>query len=304
MCKTPLRGSLFCRCSLRRGAVCAGEPLLALRGTITWRKGAGVLDLTVPEIKRKLQEADEAAFSVLERSLVADTRKGVRMAVEVARRRLEAQREERERVAGMYSFERALASDHGAQVVVGLDEVGRGPLAGPLAVGAVVLDPSAIIEGLNDSKQVKPEQRECIAQRVRETALAWAVEYIDPHEIDANGMTASLKTAFRRAVARIEQSGVAPQLILLDGNPLRMDSREVNVIKGDAKCASIAAASIVAKVERDALMVELDARYPGYGFASNKGYASADHIEAIKQHGTSPVHRESFCTAFTQATLF
>lgn len=263
-----------------------------------------MLDLTVPEIKRKLQEADAAAFAVLERSLVADTRKGVRTAVEVARRRIAAEREERERVEGMYAFERELATANGATVAVGLDEVGRGPLAGPLAVGAVVLDASAVIEGLNDSKQVKPECRERIARRVKETALAWAVEYVQPEEIDAAGMTASLMTAFRRAVAAVERAGVKPQIILLDGNPLHMDPREVSVVKGDAKCASIAAASIVAKVERDALMASLDAEYPAYGFASNKGYASPEHIEAIKRHGISPAHRASFCSAFTQPTLF
>ena len=263
-----------------------------------------MLDLTVPEIKRKLQEANAEEFAALERSLVADTRKGVRSAVEVARRRLAAEEAERERLAGMYSFQRELAEAHGGRIVVGLDEVGRGPVAGPLAVGAVVLPDDVVIEGLNDSKQVKPEQREAIAERVKSCALAWTVQYIEPHEIDAAGMTASLVTAFRRAVAAVEAMGVIPDVVLLDGNPLHMDAREVSVVKGDAKCASIAAASIVAKVERDALMVELDRAYPAYGFASNKGYASEEHINAIKKHGLSPVHRVSFCTAFTQPTLF
>ncbi len=263
-----------------------------------------MLDLTVPEIKRKLQEADEAAFAVLERSLVADTRKGVRRAVEVARRRLEAEAAERERVAGMYAFERALAAERGGRVCVGLDEVGRGPLAGPLAVGAVVLRDDDVIEGLNDSKQMKPEQREAIAAQVRQRALAWTVQYVQPDEIDAAGMTASLTAAFRHAVAAVEAAGVIPDVILLDGNPLHLDAREVNVVKGDARCASIAAASIVAKVERDALMVQLDAQYPGYGLASNKGYGSEEHIRAIKERGLSPAHRASFCTAFTQPTLF
>lgn len=263
-----------------------------------------MLDLTVPEIKRKLQEADAEAFAVLERSLVADTRKGVRTAVEVARRRLAIEAAERERVEGMYAFERALASERGASVIVGLDEVGRGPLAGPLAVGAVVLPPDDMILGLNDSKQVRPEQREDLAREIKKRALAWTVCYIAPDEIDARGMTASLLTAFRRAVAAVEAAGIAPDLILLDGNPLHLDAREVNVVKGDARCASVAAASLVAKVERDALMTSLDAEYPAYGFASNKGYASPDHIEAIKAFGLTPVHRASFCTAFTQPTLF
>lgn len=268
------------------------------------RRGNGVLDLTVAEIKSQLQRADEDAFKVLERSLVADTRKGVRSAVEVARRRLEAEAAERERLLSLYAFEAEIAAERDASVVVGLDEVGRGPLAGPLAVGAVVLGGGAPIEGLNDSKQVKPEDRVLIADQVKRCARAWTVCYVEPSEIDASGMTSSLKRAFTRAIAEVERQGVAVDLVLLDGNPLRIDEREVNVVKGDGRCASIAAASIIAKVERDRLMEQLDKRYPGYGFAANKGYASPEHIEAVKRLGLSPVHRASFCTSFTQPSLF
>lgn len=260
--------------------------------------------LTVADIKQRLADADADAFSVLERSLVADTRKGVRDAVERTRRRLAEEAAERARLAAMYSFEQSLAQERGAHLIVGLDEVGRGPLAGPLAVGAVVLPDTPTIEGLNDSKQVRPEARERIAARIKEVALAWTVQYIEPADIDACGMTASLVTAFRRAIACIEATGIVPDMVLLDGNPLRMDKREVNVIKGDGRCASIAAASIVAKVERDALMCRYAQEYPEYGFESCKGYASASHIEAIKKYGLTPIHRASFCTAFTQPTLF
>ncbi len=259
---------------------------------------------TVADIRRRLQAADEREFAVLERSLVADTRKGVREAVEVARRRVAAERDERERLAGMYSYQQELASNYNAKVIVGLDEAGRGPLAGPLAVGAAVLPVKPQLAGLNDSKQLKPEQRESIAESIKQTARAWAVEFIEPADIDACGMTASLILAFRRAVARIEASGITPDLILLDGNPLHFDKREVNVIKGDAKCASIAAASILAKVERDALMCRYADQYPEYGFDVCKGYASPAHIEAIKRYGLTPIHRASFCTAFSQETLF
>lgn len=262
------------------------------------------MGLTATEIKHRLQQADAREFAVLERSLVADTRKGVRDAVKVARRRIEAERVERERLASLYAFERSLAAGRGAGLVVGLDEVGRGPLAGPLAVGAVVLPIDPIVEGLNDSKQVKPEMREVVAAVVKKVALAWTVEYIEADAIDAAGMTASLITAFRRAVAHIEQAGVHPDVVLLDGNPLHLDEREVNVVKGDARCASIAAASIVAKVERDALMCRYAEQYPEYGFDACKGYASPAHIEAIKRFGLTPIHRASFCTAFTQPTLF
>lgn len=263
-----------------------------------------MIDLTVPEIRRKLQAASAEEFAVLERSLVADTRKGVRQAVEVARRRLEAEAAEAKRLAGMYAFERELAVERGGSVVLGLDEVGRGPLAGPLAVGGMVLDHAAVIAGLNDSKQVAPDDRAAVAAAVRERARAWTVQYVEPADIDRMGMTAALREAFGRAIAAVEEAGVAVDVILLDGNPLHVDEREVNVVKGDAKCASIAAASLVAKVARDALMEEYDAQYPGYGFASNKGYGSEGHMEAIRQKGLTPLHRRSFFTAFTQESLF
>lgn len=259
---------------------------------------------TVAEIKRKLQQADQREFEVLERSLVADTRKGVRQAVEVARHRLAAEEAERQRLEGLYELQSQIMTARNATCCVGLDEVGRGPVAGPLAVGAVVLPALPHIEGLNDSKQLSSAERERIAADIKRVALAWAVEYAPAEEIDAKGMSACLRQAFLRAVGRIEQAGVLPDLILLDGNPLHLDARECSLVKGDARCASIAAASIIAKVERDALMESLDARYPAYRFASNKGYASADHIEAIKRYGLSPVHRKSFCAAFTQQSLF
>lgn len=262
-----------------------------------------MIDLTVPEIRAKLQAADSAEFAVLERSLVADTRKGVRQAVEVARRRIEAERIEAERLASMYSFERELALAKGGSVVLGLDEVGRGPLAGPLAVGGVVLG-DEVIEGLNDSKQIRPEDREAIAQMVRERARAWTVQYVEPADIDRDGMTASLRRAFGAAIAAVEKAGVAVDVVLLDGNPLHLDEREVNVVKGDAKCASIAAASIVAKVARDHLMEEYDGLYPGYGFAGNKGYGSEGHMRAIREKGLTPLHRRSFCGALVQEALF
>lgn len=268
---------------------------------------------TVAEVRRWLEDADERKFATLERSLAADTRVGVRDALARTRRRLDAEREERERLRGLYDFERRLARERSgldAPVVVGLDEVGRGPLAGPLAVGAVVLPAEPLVEGLNDSKQLSAEAREDAAARVRACALAFAVEYVEPQVIDEIGMTASLLRAFRAALGSVEGAGVRPDVVLLDGNPLRLDAREVNVVKGDAKCASIAAASVVAKVERDALMCRLANDYPAYGFAANKGYASAAHIEALRREGLSPVHRASFCRSilaerrYEQDTLF
>lgn len=256
---------------------------------------------TAQDIIERLRTADAEEFEVLERSLAADSRKTVRQSVEVAKRRLEAQEAEALRLAQMYSFQDEIA---GGRLCVGLDEVGRGPLAGPLTVGAVVLPADARIEGLNDSKQVAPHDRERIAAEVKDVALAWSVQHIAPDAIDAAGMTASLRVAFMRAVADVESQGVRPEVVLLDGNPLHMDPREVNVVHGDARCASIAAASIIAKVTRDALMVKYATEYPQYGFEKNKGYASADHQQAIRDFGMCPIHRVSFCGAFLQDSLF
>lgn len=256
---------------------------------------------TLAEIKQALRGADREAYEAMARALAADERKGVKQALAATLRRLDAEDAERARLEGMYAFQRELC---GSGVCVGLDEVGRGPVAGPLTVAAVVLPDSPRIEGLNDSKQIPPEKRECIAKEVKELALAWSIEHISPNFIDEHGMSASLRAAFSRAVAAVESQGAVLDCVLLDGNPLGIDSRERNVVKGDAKCASIAAASIIAKVERDAIMCDYAVQYPEYGFESNKGYASADHIAAILEQGLSPIHRASFCRAWTQRGLF
>lgn len=256
---------------------------------------------TVADISARLNEAGVEEFRALERALSADPRKGVRQAVERARRRLEAQEVEVERTESLYRFQERLAR---CEHAVGLDEVGRGPVAGPLTVAAVVLPASPRIVGLNDSKQLSPHRREELAETIKRTALAWSICHIQPEEIDSNGMAASLRAAFSAALADIDRQIPDISCALLDGNALHLDPREVNVVKGDATSASIAAASIVAKVDRDAIMREYAREYPEYGFERNKGYASAEHISAIEAHGLSPVHRASFCTAWTQQSLF
>ncbi len=260
--------------------------------------------LTIPEIKRLTETADERELETLERTCAADERKGVATLLEAAHKRLEAKRAETERVQALYTFERKLGAERGHAVIVGLDEVGRGPLAGPLCVGAVILPDEPLIEGLNDSKQVPELQREKLASQIKSVARAWAVEYVWPATIDEVGMAKALRLAFQGALKRVEESGVEAGLVLIDGNPLHIDPRELNIVKGDAKCASIAAASLVAKVERDALMVSMDERYPGYGFAQNKGYGTKAHKEAIQHLGLSDFHRRSFCSEFLQQSLF
>lgn len=259
--------------------------------------------MTIPEIRKLLQHASEQEIAAIERSLAADTRKGVRAALEAAHRRLAAEKAECDRIESLYLFERSFLED-GQTTIVGLDEVGRGAVAGPLAVCAVVLPAEPRIQGLNDSKRLTPDARERVAKDVMSHARSWAVEYVSAGTIDREGMSSALRRAFSGALKQIEDQGVRADVVLVDGNPLHIDPRERNIVKGDAKCASIAAASIVAKVQRDALMKELSSEYPAYGFEDNKGYGSAQHVEAIRTYGLTDIHRKSFCKSFMQETLF
>ncbi len=257
---------------------------------------------TVADIRERLRKVTREEFVVLERSLCADTRKGVQQALAITRRRLDAEEAEQARLEGLYSYQQELAQ---GRLVVGLDEVGRGPLAGPLTVGAVVLSEDApFIEGLNDSKQIPEDRRPALACAIKRAARAWALVNVEPFDIDAKGMAVCLREAFKEAVSCIEAQGVIPEVILLDGNPLHLDKREINVVHGDARCASIAAASVIAKVSRDELMVAYDAQYPGYDFASSKGYGSERHRRALASKGLTPLHRKSFCQNFLQESLF
>lgn len=228
-----------------------------------------------------------------------DPRVQVAKACERALRRLERERAERDRVDAMY---RTMAKLGGPGVVVGVDEVGRGSVAGPLTVCAVCLPDEPRIWGVNDSKQLSPQRRCLLAARIAEVATAIGICHIPAARIDEMGMARSLRAAVAGAVS---DTGLDPDCVLMDGNPLGAVPHERNVVHGDAKVACIAAASIVAKVTRDELMVELDAEYPGYHLAQSKGYASPEHIAAIREHGLSPVHRASFCGNFLEtATLF
>lgn len=228
-----------------------------------------------------------------------DPRVQVAKACERALRRLERERAERDRVDAMY---RTMAELGGSGVVVGVDEVGRGSVAGPLTVCAVCLPDEPRIWGVNDSKQLSPQKRCLLAARIAEVATAIGICHIPAARIDETGMARSLRAAVAGAVS---DTGLNPDCVLMDGNPLGAVPNERNVVHGDAKVACIAAASIVAKVTRDELMVELDAEYPGYHLAQSKGYASSEHIAAIREHGLSPIHRASFCGNFLEtATLF
>lgn len=178
-------------------------------------------------------------------------------------------------------------------LVAGVDEAGRGPLAGPVCAAAVILDPDRPIDGLNDSKKLSAKKREALAPLIRERALAWCVAWADVREIDEMNILQATMLAMTRAV---EGLAVKPELILVDGNrtPKGLPAPASAVVKGDAKVAAISAASILAKTARDARMAELDRLYPGYGFAAHAGYGTAKHIEAIRTLGITPEHRRSF----------
>jgi len=191
-------------------------------------------------------------------------------------------------------FEQALW-EAGIQRVAGIDEAGRGALAGPVAAAAVILPPdlpARALEGVRDSKQMTPSQREYWAEQVRAYALAWAVGYATPQEIDRMGILPALYQAVRRALACLQPS---PEFLLMDY--LRLPECELPqtaLVKGDQRALSIAAASVLAKTHRDALMRRWDARYPGYGFARHKGYGTSAHRQAIAALGPSPLHRRTF----------
>lgn len=185
-----------------------------------------------------------------------------------------------------------MKSVHSTILVCGVDEAGRGPLAGPVSAAAVILDPDYPIAGLADSKILSAQQRERLAIIIRERAIAWAVAYADVGEIDQLNILQASLLAMRRAVLALT---IQPQQVLVDGLYCpRTGIPSQAIVKGDSTVAAISAASILAKTARDALMVELHETYPHYGFADHKGYSTAVHLAALREHGVSVMHRKSF----------
>ena len=188
-------------------------------------------------------------------------------------------------------------SDSSRGPVAGVDEAGRGPLAGPVVAAAVILDPAQPIDGLRDSKKLSPARREVLATAIRQRALGWSVAWSDPAEIDALNILAATMLAMRRAILGL---AITPRGVQVDGNrlpDLRFGSRRIDgvaIVGGDAKVDAISAASIIAKVTRDRMMVALDVIYPDYEFARHKGYGTEVHCERLRVHGPCREHRRSF----------
>lgn len=182
--------------------------------------------------------------------------------------------------------------DESSHLIAGVDEAGRGPLAGPVIAGAVILNPKKSIKGLDDSKKLTKEKREELFKLIRESALAWSFARATVSEIDRINILQATLLAMQRAVARLQ---LPPKLVLVDGNQCpKLPYETQTIIKGDALEPAISAASIVAKVVRDRIMVMLDKIYPHYGFAQHKGYATPQHFAALESHGPSRIHRKSF----------
>ncbi|MBQ8683274.1 MAG: ribonuclease HII [Clostridia bacterium] len=194
-----------------------------------------------------------------------------------------------------YQFDAELRAHCGGGLFCGVDEAGRGPLAGPVYAAAVILSPDMPIEGLDDSKKLSEKKREQLFPVIQEKALAWCIASASVEEIEAYNILGATYLAMTRAV---EGLSVVPAMAAIDGNriPPTLKIPALTVVKGDALSPSIAAASILAKVARDRLLKELDAQYPVYGFAVHKGYGTAAHVAALREFGPCPIHRPSFLT--------
>lgn len=244
---------------------------------------------SIQEIREALKKASQTEIQELIENYAQDERKGVQAAVAQAQKKVDALEREKKRIDAMKSFERKY--EH-LGYVCGIDEVGRGPFAGPVVAGAVILPKDCEILYINDSKKLSEKKREELYGEIMEKAIAVQVGYASPARIDEINILQATYEAMREAVSKLT---ITPQVLLNDAVTIPgITIPQVPIIKGDAKSVSIAAASIVAKVTRDRLMREYDKIMPEYGFASNKGYGSKEHIEALRMYGATPIHRKSF----------
>jgi ribonuclease HII len=233
----------------------------------------------------------ELELAELAAMLRADARAGARELAKRCERKLAALRRERARMEGLFEIRRRVV-EAGARLVAGVDEAGVGPLAGPVVAAAVVLSERPTLAGLNDSKKLPVRTRERLAEAIRRQAIDWSVAEVWPEEIDRLNIYHAGLLSMRRAV---EDLATRPDHVLVDARTIPgLLVPQTSLVRGDSRDGSIAAASILAKVHRDAIMRRLDERYPVYGFARNKGYPTPQHLEALRREGASEVHRRSF----------
>ena len=251
------------------------------------------MEKKISEIKMELQAATIEELPLFVENYKQDERNGVQKLVETANKKLQAYEKEILRIEQMKIYEKEYDT---YQYICGIDEVGRGPLAGPVVAGAVILPKDCHILYLNDSKQLSEKKREELYDIIMQEAVAVGIGYASHERIDEINILQATYEAMREAISKLQ---VAPDILLNDAVTIPgVSMKQVPIIKGDAKSISIAAASIVAKVTRDRLMVEMDKQYPEYHFAENKGYGSQAHIEALKKYGPTPIHRRSFIKNF------
>ena len=248
---------------------------------------------SIQRIKERLAAATGDELEELLAVYEKDERSGVKKLTERRRKEIQKEKEEDERLFAMLSYEREYAQ---YRYICGIDEAGRGPLAGPVVAGAVILPKGCTIRYLNDSKQLSEKKREQLFDEIMEKAEAVGVGMVSPARIDEINILQATYEAMRMAIGDL---GVVPDILLNDAVKIpRVEIRQVPIIKGDAKSLSIAAASVIAKVTRDRLMTEYDRLMPEYGFAAHKGYGSAMHIGMLKKYGPSPIHRKTFIKNF------
>lgn len=247
----------------------------------------------VSEIKTQLTNCPAKELPLCMEEFLADEREGVRKLIVSAQKRYDAYVKELARTEEMKHYEKLYPE---CEYIGGIDEVGRGPLAGPVVACCVILPKDCDILYLNDSKQVPEKKRELLCEEILDKAVAVGIGSVDHKTIDERNILNATYEAMRQAIEGME---IKPQRLLVDAVTIPgISIPQRGIIKGDAKSISIAAASIVAKVTRDHMMEEFDREYPGYGFASNKGYGSSEHIEALKKLGPCPIHRRSFIGRF------
>lgn len=248
---------------------------------------------SIAEIKKEFEERMPEQWAELYQEYAEDERAGVRSLIARYQKQEEALRQERLRLESMKMYERQYAE---CSYICGIDEAGRGPLAGPVVAGAVILPKDCEILYLNDSKKLSAKKREALYDEIMEKAVAVGIGMASPARIDEINILQATYEAMRSAIAQL---GVIPDILLNDAVTIpQVTIPQVPIIKGDAKSVSIAAASILAKVTRDRLMVQYDEVLPGYGFGQNKGYGSKEHIQALQKLGPTPIHRQSFITHF------
>lgn len=244
---------------------------------------------TIKEIKEQLagiQRLDDPLLTELEQ----DSRSGVIQAIAKRKKEIQKRLDEDERLEGMLAYEKELYTQ-GIQLIAGVDEVGRGPLAGPVVAAAVILPKACKIPGLNDSKKIPKSKHKEIYEAVLQNAIAIGIGVKDNHVIDQVNIYEATKLAMMEAIGQLDPQ---PQHLLIDAMKLDLPIPQTSIIKGDANSLSIAAASIVAKVTRDQMMEEFDCEYPGYDFTQNAGYGTANHLAGLHKLGVTPIHRRSF----------